>query len=366
MTALLQPDIQHLKALSDGTGIMQHACYTFPNLAEGYTTDDNARALIAGVLLEDRPELATEARRLAARYLSFLTYAFNDQTGRFRNFLSYDRVWQEDIGSEDAHGRAIWALGTILGRSKDANFLGAAGELFARALVMVETLQSPRAWAFTILGAVEYLDLYRERREVETLMCSLCTKLYALYSVQSTEDWPWFEPVLSYCNAKLPHALIAAGALTGQNEWTQLGLQTLEWLVEEQTDNQHMSFVGSNGFYRLGQSRAMFDQQPVEAHAQLSACLAAYRTTGEEFWLDRARLTFDWFLGKNDLGASLYDPSSGGCRDGLHPDRVNQNQGAESTLAFLLSLLELRDVAHKLPVSSTDCFQEAPRKEAVV
>lgn len=176
---------------------------------------------------------------------------------------------------------------------------------------------------------------------MSTLQEALAEKLVALYN-RSTPDWPWFEPVLSYCNAKLPHALIVTGESLGRPEWTQLGLEALHWLVREQTQGDHVSFVGSNGFYRKGQAKAQFDQQPVEAYAQVSACLEAHRVTGNSGWLSEALRAFEWFLGENDLGLPLYDPRTGGCRDGLHPDRVNQNQGAESTLAFLLSLLELR------------------------
>ncbi len=172
---------------------------------------------------------------------------------------------------------------------------------------------------------------------------ALTAKLIGLYEVQSEEDWPWFEPVLSYANAKLPHALICSGRHGGAHRQRalELGLQTLRWLVAEQSRDGHFVPIGSDGFYRRGGVRARFDQQPIEAQATVSACLEAFEATHDRFWLDEARRAFEWFLGRNDLDQPLYNPSSGGCYDGLHFDRVNLNQGAESTLAFLLALEEM-------------------------
>ncbi len=339
-------ELRHLRALSDDTGVVQHALYSVPNYHEGYTTDDNARALIAGVRLEAYGNVA-EAKGFSARYLAFLNYAFNSERGRFRNFLTFERRWLEDVGSEDAHGRALWALGTVLGRSQDENLRGLAGYLFEAALPETLSFTSPRAWAFTLLGLNDYLGRFGGDRSAGSVQRVLADKLAGLYQTHSSPDWPWFEPVLSYCNAKLPHALIATGNSLGRPDLIEIGLCALEWLIQEQTCGDHLTFIGSNGFYPQGGVRARFDQQPVEAHAHVSACLAAYRVTGRARYLDEATRAFEWFLGENDLGLPLYDPRTGGCRDGLHPDRVNQNQGAESTLAFLLSLLELRlDAAH--------------------
>ena len=333
-------ELRHLHHLTDDTGIVQHALYTVPNYSEGYTTDDNARALIAGVRLESYGD--RDVRSLSARYLAFLTYAFDPATRRFRNFMSYDRRWLEAVGSEDAHGRAVWALGAVLGGSHDANLRGVASHLFEQALPETLALTSPRAWAFALLGVGSYLERFGGDRSAQTVQLALAERLAALYQEQSTDDWGWFEPVLSYCNAKLPHALIAAGDSLGRRELTELGLTTLRWLTDQQLNGDHLSFVGNSGFFQQGGARAAFDQQPVEAHAQVSACLEAHRVSGDPVWLREAHRAFEWFLGENDLGLPLYDPHSGGCRDGLHADRVNQNQGAESTLAFLLSLLELR------------------------
>lgn len=342
-------DLRHLLRLTDDTGIMQHAFYSVPNYDEGYTTDDNARALIAGVMLGGEADTPPDVHALSIRYLAFLNHAFNPETGRFRNFMAYDRRWLEESGSEDAHGRAIWALGTVLGGSTSSNLRGVANALLERALPATLTFTSPRAWAFTLLGLHAYLQNYTGDRLVGTVQAVLGEKLVALFGEQSSLAWPWFEPVLSYCNAKLPHALMLTGRSLGRPEWTELGLTTLQWLVQEQKNGDHVSLVGSNGFYSRGGVKASFDQQPVEAQSQVSACLGAYQLTNDPAWLREAVRAFEWFLGENDLGLPLYDPTTGGCRDGLHPDRVNQNQGSESTLAFLLSLLELRQKSIHLP-----------------
>lgn len=335
-------DLRHLKTLTDDTGIVQHALYNVPNYHEGYTTDDNARALITGVMLEGYGDLFEAVEGLTRRYLAFLNYAFDPATRRYRNFLAYERTWLEPVGSEDAHGRAVWALGSVLGRSHDPNLRGVAGRLFEESLAATLTFTSPRAWAFTLLGLRDYLTRFGGDRSAQAVQSALADKLVALYEQHSTPEWPWLEPVLSYCNAALPHALIATGSSLNRGDLTDLGLKMLDWLTAEQTRDGHPSFIGSNGFYPRGGPRASFDQQPVEAHAQVSACLEAYRVTLEARYLAEATRAFEWFLGENDLGRPLYDPRTGGCRDGLHPDRVNQNQGAESTLAFLMALLELR------------------------
>ena len=163
------------------------------------------------------------------------------------------------------------------------------------------------------------------------------------YTDAATGDWQWYEEVVSYANAKLPHAMILSGRCLNNETMLELGLKTLRWLIKIQTSAAG-SFrpIGSNGFYPRGKERAQFDQQPIEAQATISACIEAYHATGDMFWVAEARRAFEWFLGRNDLGLALYDAGTGGCRDGLHVDRVNRNQGAESTLAFLLSLAELR------------------------
>jgi hypothetical protein len=280
---------------------------------------------------------------MATTCAAFLHHAFDTQTKRFHNHMSFDRHWLDDQGSEDCQGRALWALGIAVGRSPVRTFQMIAGQLFAQALPALTDFTSPRAWAFGLIGIHEYLrrlsgdSLVNQTRE--TLTC----RLMKLLEGSVKPDWCWFEEELSYDNAKLAHALILSGHATGQLAAFERGLRALRWLNELQvSENGHFRPIGSNGFYRRGGTRANFDQQPIEAQAMVSACLEAYRTTSDVWWYEQAERAFDWFIGWNDLGLELYSPESGGCGDGLHVDRVNGNQGAESTLAFLLSLTEMR------------------------
>jgi hypothetical protein len=218
-----------------------------------------------------------------------------------------------------------------------------AGQLFARTLPVVSKFTSPRAWAFCLIGIHEYLRRLGGDRSVSQVREVLITRLMDIFDRASHPDWPWFEEELSYDNAKLAHALILSGHVNGHQRAFDRGLQALRWLVGVQTsENGHFRPIGSNGFYHRGGTRSNFDQQPIEAHAMVSACLEAYRATSDACWYEQAQRAFDWFLGWNDLGLELYSINTGGCRDALHVDRVNGNQGAESTLAFLLSLAEMK------------------------
>ena len=335
--------LDHLRHMTDETGMLQHAIFTVPNYWEGYAIDDNARALMVSALLE---ELGSgEALELASRYLAFVWYAFNAETGRFRNFMDYQRHWLEENGSDDSHGRALWALGTVLGRSNTPALHSMAGRLFEQALPAILATTSPRAWAFALIGLHEYLRRFAGDRMASQVREELGGRLLALYQSHRSDEWRWYEDGLAYCNAALPHALLLCGQWIPNNAMAEAGLESLSWLTTVQradAEGRHFVPIGSNGFYQRGGERARFDQQPVEAQAMVSACLEAYRITSDKRWRKEARRAFEWFLGRNDLNLPIYDPTTGGCRDGLHPDRVNENQGAESTLAFLQSLLELR------------------------
>ena len=330
--------LDHLSRMTDATGMFQHATYTVPNFDDGYCTDDNARALLLTVLLEELGQDGPEVRRVATTTAAFVQAAFDRNRGRFRNFMGFDRRWLEEVGSEDCQGRAVWALGTCVGRSGDSDLPAWAASLFTLALSPVSEMNSPRAWAFGLLGIQEYVRRFGGERLAAQSRDTLVARLVDLYERTATPDWPWFEEILSYDNARLPHALIAGG----QERALEIGLAALGWLVEIQRAPQgHFRAIGSGGFYRKGHTPARFDQQPLEACATVAACLQAYRVTQEESWLAEARSAFEWFLGRNDLGQELYDAATGGCCDGLQDDRVNRNQGAESTLAFLLSLAEM-------------------------
>jgi glycosyltransferase involved in cell wall biosynthesis len=337
--------LDHLKRLTDDTGILQHAIFSVPNYGEGYTTDDNARALILVVLLEQLgASVPSRIANLASRYLAFLEHAFNPKLSRFKNFLNYDRRWAEQTGSEDSHGRTLWALGSVLGRSENRGLRGAAGRLFEFALPVAVTFTSPRAWAFSILGIQEYLTLFPDDRDAQKLRSVLGTRLLEMYESIKKPSWKWFEGVVAYSNARLPQALLIAGASSADDRMVSAGLESLDWLLNVQRCEikGHFVPIGSQGFYRQTGERARFDQQPVEAAGTVSACLQAYRVTRDDRWRTEAWSVFKWFLGDNDLQRPLYDSITGGCRDGLHPDRVNENQGAESTLSFLNALAEMR------------------------
>jgi glycosyltransferase involved in cell wall biosynthesis len=336
--------LDHLCRMSDDTGIFQHAIFNVPNYSHGYCTDDNARAFILTLLL---PEMTgrvakLDMERLASTYLAFLWDAFDKKSCRFRNFMSHGRVWLEDKGSEDSHARALWAAGMALGRSKNEGHRSLCALLFQNGLPVVESFTSPRAWAFVLLAMQEYLRTYSGDRTVNQLREVLTTRLLDHYNGNSTPDWQWFEVMATYDNAKLSHAMILSGYWTSRHEVFEAGLKTLRWLVENQkAEAGHFSPIGCNGFWVQGSERARFDQQPLEAHAMISACLEAYSLTQDEYWQRAARRCFEWFLGRNDLGQPLYDSSTGGCRDSLHQDRLSQNLGAESSLAFYLSLAEM-------------------------
>lgn len=337
--------LDHLLHMTDDTGMIQHANFIIPNYQEGYSIDDNTRALIVCMHLAELELGNGYALTLALRYLAFIGYAFNEENGRFRNFMDYQRNWLEDSGSEDSHGRTLWALGTVLGRSNTPALQSMAGWLFEQALPAMLETTSPRAWAFTLIGIHEYLRRFDGDRRANQVRDELAKRLLALYQHSGSDTWPWYEVELSYCNAVLPQAMLMCGQWIPNKAMTAAGLESLYWLADLQradTGGGHFVPIGSNGFYKKTGERARFDQQPVEAQAMVSACLEAYRSTGNNYWRKEAQRAFDWFLGRNDLNLSLYDPTTGGCRDGLHPDRANENQGAESTLAFLQSLLELR------------------------
>ncbi len=341
--------MDHLFRMSDSTGIFQHASFTVPNFAEGYCTDDNARALVLALMLRNLGHESAELAAHAATYAAFLNHAFDRQRGRFRNFMSFDRRWLEDVGSEDCHGQALWALGLCVAQSGHESFQLLAAQLFELALPVAAEFSSPRAWAYTLIGIEEYLRRFGGDRRANQIRETLTKRLMQRYADAAGPEWQWFEDVVSYANAKLPHALILSGRCLNAPALLETGLKTLRWLVRLQTSPANaFRPVGSNGFYPRGQECPQFDQQPIEAQATISACIEAYHATHDMFWVAEARRAFEWFLGRNDLGMALYDAGTGGCRDGLHVDRLSQNQGAESTLAFLLSLAEMQALHNTL------------------
>jgi hypothetical protein len=341
------PEMQigHLLSMCDDTGLFQHAVHSVPDRSHGYCVDDNARALLLACALNNPGEHRL-SETLTARLAAFVQHAWNPDKRRFRNFMGFDRRWLEDSGSEDSHGRTLWALGECARSDASPSRRRWALSLFAEALGTVESFHSPRAWAFTLLGLDAYCAAAAEDSLVQPLRHLLADRLIFIMSLVETKDWVWFEDGLAYDNARLPQALIVTGISTGVSTYVEAGLRSLRWLMTLQTAPEgYFRPIGTESF---GDKRTLpqaFDQQPLEAAATISACLAAWHADGDVKWRADAARAFGWFLGSNDLSLPLVDLETGSCRDGLHPDRPNENRGGESVLSYLLGLAEIRQLA---------------------
>jgi len=340
-----QMQLAHLLGMCDDTGLFQHAVHSVPDRSHGYCVDDNARALLVSCALNSPGEKCLPDA-LTARLAAFVQHAWNSDVGRFRNFMSFERRWLENIGSEDSHGRALWALGECARSDSSASRRQWAVGLFAEALPAVQYFRSPRAWAFTLLGLNAYCRAVTSASRAQELRTLLADRLMSILSFVETDDWVWFEEELAYDNARLPQALIATGAALGVRSYSAAGSRTLRWLTSQQTSGAGLFRpVGSDSFRHPRKPPQHFDQQPVEATAAISAALEAWRADGDARWRDDAQRAFAWFLGSNDLSVPLVDLDTGSCRDGLHPDRANENRGGESAVSYLLSLAEMRQLA---------------------
>jgi glycosyltransferase involved in cell wall biosynthesis len=335
----------HFLSMCDDTGLFQHAVRSVPDRSHGYCVDDNARALLVACAL-NAPGEQRLPEALTARLAAFVQHAWNPDNGRFRNFMSFDRRWLEDVGSEDSHGRTLWALGECARGDANPTRRRWAAALFEQALPSVEHFDSPRAWAFTLLGLDAYCIAVAEASGAQEMRHLLAGRLISILSSVETLDWVWFEEGLAYDNARLPQALIATGVSTGMPLYVAAGLRSLRWLMTQQTSAAGLFRpVGSESFGDKRQPPRAFDQQPLEATATISACLAAWRADGDLQWKAEAGRAFAWFLGSNDLSSPLVDLETGSCCDGLHPDRTNENLGGESVVSYLLGLAEIRQLA---------------------
>ena len=341
------PEMQigHFLSMCDDTGLFQHAVHSVPDRSHGYCVDDNARALLLACALNNPGEQRL-SEVLTARFAAFVQHAWNPDTRRFRNFMGFNRTWLEDSGSEDSHGRTLWALGECARRDASPSRRRWAAALFAEALSTAQTFRSPRAWAFTLLGLDAYCAVASDDLHAQEVRYFLAGKLMSILSSVETPDWVWFEEGLAYDNARLPEALMVTGMATQTPVYVDAGLRSLRWLMTQQTTSAgHFRPVGTAGFGEQRQHPRAFDQQPVEATATIAACLTAWRADGDAEWKAIATRVFAWFLGSNDLSLALVDPHTGSCRDGLHPDRANENRGGESVVSYLLSLAEIRQLA---------------------
>ena len=363
-TAELVPaiDLRHLQAMTDDTGIYQHAIYTIPDRDHGYCTDDNARALVAALRYYDQTR-DESALPLVNVYLAFLHGAFNTETQRFRNFMSFDRQWLEDTGSEDSHARALWSLGEAVALAPNDGIRGYTTRLFNAALPALEGFNAIRPAAFGLVGIHAYLRRFGGDTEVRRVRATLAHRLMAAFKECADDDWPWCEDILTYDNGKLSHALLLAGKWLPDHAMVEMGLRSLRWLFELQTHEQgYMNPVGCNGWYPRGGEMALFDQQPVEMMSLVDAAAEAYRQTNDDYWVDCATRCVEWFLGKNAVGVALYDFKTGGCRDGLTPQGANLNEGAESTLAWLLTAM----AAQQLMTPEKELEEEEPQEDVAV
>lgn len=332
----------HLIRMTDSNGLLQHGKCSFPNYAEGYCTDDNARALNLCALTTELHLTDNFLCYLQERTIAFLYYAFNKEKGRFRNFMDHSRQWLDIEGSEDSHGRAIWALGTCIGRSSDSDLQYLANDIFKEAMKGVIHFSSIRALSFVLLGIYEYRKKFVDDVIYKNYAVAFSSRLFEMFSSSMSNDWLWCEDIITYDNARISQALLLSGHWLDRVDYTDIALKSLKWLVQIQTVKAgYFRPIGSDGFFKKGEIRASYDQQPIEAHAMVSACIDAFKITSDYTWAQNAKYIFSWFLGNNDLLLPLYDESTGGCRDALHPDRVNRNQGAESTLSFLTALVEM-------------------------
>ena len=340
-----QVKLDHFELMCDDTGLLQHAIHSVPDRLHGYCVDDNARALLVASAL-NAPGEHPMSEALSVRFAAFVQHAWNGDRKRFRNFMSFDRRWIEDIGSEDSHGRSLWALGECARSDPNPARRRWASALFLEALPAAEAFVSPRAWSFTLLG----LDAYIKAADRESLHHRICvigwqSGWYRACDRWRRADWVWFEKGLAYENARMPQALIVTGIATSDPSCVAAGLRSLRWLMTLQTTPAGcFRPVGSQSFGEELRPPQPFDQQPLEATATISACRAAWRADSDPRWRADALRAFSWFLGRNDLSIPLVDVETGSCSDGLHPDRANENRGAESVVSWLLALTEIREL----------------------
>lgn len=340
--------LDHVRRMTDDTGIIQHAKFGIPNLKEGYCLDDNARALLM-VLMAFKQKKHPLALELSPIYLSYIHYMQHDD-GRFRNFLSFSRNFLDEVGSEDSFGRAIWSLGYLLGNAPNDAYYQSAKEIFFTAAPNFENLKSIRSIANTMIGISYYLKTNPSDEDMTERLRKLAYKLVNGYQLHRTEQWHWFESLLAYDNAMLPLALLHAAGLLHDDVITGIALESMEFLTAKTMVDGYLSIIGNEEWYTMNGTQSRFAQQPIDALAMVLLFHEAFRFTKDKSYLHKLYTAFMWFLGENDLRMSLYDFETKGCCDGLENYGVNRNQGAESTLAYLiahLTVLQAFEDVHK-------------------
>lgn len=343
--------LDFLKVLTDDTALLQHSKYATPYRKQGYTTDDNARALIVCTkhfsLFED-----LTVKKLIDTYLGFLFY-MQRTDGKMRNVLGYDRKFMDEMGSEDCMGQTLWACGHCLDLKLPDETKLLSRDIFDKAFKWAPTFTSPRAKAFSIMGLFHYQKAYPKDQNATLNMKILGDQLLRQFGQESSNGWEWFEPYLTYVNGRLSHALFLAYECTGEEKYLQVASQSLDFLLRVQMIDNTFVPIGNQGWYKKGADRAIYDQQSVEASCMTEAAIAAFRNTGKEKYRRAARQAFDWFLGRNLKGLKVYDPETGGCHDGITPHGLNLNKGAESTVAYLQARLTLEETKLQEIISNT-------------
>ncbi len=340
--------LAHLQRLTDCFGIIQHANYALPDYQTGYTTDDNARALVVAVKHFRRygDELS---RELAVRYLAFLLFARRPD-GRFHNYIGFDRRPLDEVGSEDCFGRAIWALAWVLLAPPEPGLIGPAERMLHGALRWIPELEHPRGRAFSITALYHWrLARPEETQRVLALTRPLADYLINRYREHQQPSWDWLLPEMTYANAKLPEALFRAYEITGDETYLEVARRTLDFLYQKTFVNDCLCLVGNTGWHQTeSQAPPIYDQQPIDAAALVDASLAGFDATGDTTYLRRAWHSLQWFFGLNPQRVSLSDPETGACYDGLMEHGLNQNRGAESTICLLLSQLSVLEARQRI------------------
>jgi hypothetical protein len=331
-------NLDHLIRLTDDTGIIQHASYGIPERRTGYSTDDIGRALVLAVK-HNQQFHDFQSWQLVPKYLSFLQQA-QLPDGRFHNFMNYARQFTDEVGSEDTQGRALWGLGAVVADGREHGARALARELFENALTKLK-LKYPRALAYAICGQYEFLRRYDGAAQVRRKFDEFVSRLATIYERSSSDGWHWFGEELTYANAKMPLAMLLAAETTGEERFLKIGIDSLEFLLQQTYRDGMFDFPGNQGWQRRHGKRAVFGQQPIEAGYMAETLISASRITGKRRYESLAQTAIEWLLGRNRLGTPLYDPSSGACADGLDACGPSMNQGAESVICCLLGLLSL-------------------------
>jgi hypothetical protein len=333
------PTLDHLETLTDDVGVIQHAIYDVPNRSTGYCTDDVSRALMVAIAASRDRELHDTAMHLTEIYIAFLFDA-QLRDGRFHNFMGYDRRWLDIVGTQDSIGRALWSIGFGMRFAPRESWRQVCSLIFERAFQVVSTLEAPRSRAYALIGMAHAFDA--RRRADPTLEHAIRCEAEALvqaFEQNSTPDWRWFEGIMTYDNARLPEAILRAGALLEEERFVDIGLDALKFYESVTVEERIFVPIGNQGWYRRGGERARYGQQPLEAAAMVDAALVAGDISRDPRYEGLAELAHGWYFGRNSLGAIMVD--GGGCRDGIDDHGVSTNMGAESTLAYLSSAISL-------------------------